>query len=125
MTDPKDLVALILSDEVRQRNPNMIALLNFFGDTYNTTAVPFWEALFERAGFDFATRELIMMAAVAMRGWRAGLEFHAGLSLDVAGLTPDQIRGAILCTLPVGGLATAAQGLTWFEEYLQRRAGNK
>ena len=125
MTDPKDLGALFLSDEVRQRNPEMAALIALFGDKYNTTAVPFWDTLFEKAGLDFATRELIMMATVAMRGWRAGLEFHAGLSLDVAGLTPDQIRGAILCTLPAGGLAAAAQGLTWFEEYLQRRAGNK
>jgi alkylhydroperoxidase/carboxymuconolactone decarboxylase family protein YurZ len=116
--------ALFLSDEVRQRNPDMAALLALFGDKYNTTAVPLWDTVFEMAGFDLATRELIMIATVVMKGWRCGLDFHAGLSLDAAGLTPDQIRGAILCTLPVAGVATVAQGLTWFEEYMKHRAGN-
>jgi alkylhydroperoxidase/carboxymuconolactone decarboxylase family protein YurZ len=125
MKNQETAETLFLSDEVRQRNPDMAALLALFGDKYNTTAVPFWDTVFEMAGFDLPTRELIMIATVVMRGWRSGLDFHASLSLDAAGLTPDQIRGAILCTLPVGGVATAAQGLTWFEDYMKRRADNK
>ena len=109
-----------LSDAVRTRNPDMAALLTLMGNKYDTTAVPFWDALFETAGFDLATRELIMIATVVMKGWEAGLQFHVSISLNEAGLTPDQIRGAILCTLPVGGVATTAQGLTWFEAYMRR-----
>lgn len=95
-------------------------LLSHYSSMWENKAAPFFEGLFEATGLDFRVRELIMIALVSMRGWEAGVQFHAKKALD-AGVEPNDLRGAILATVGVGGVASAAQGIKWFDNYLEGR----
>lgn len=108
------------TDEVAAGNPDMGPLLDHYSKLWEHEAAPFFEAVFEATGLDFRVRELILIALVSMRGWEAGVRFHAKKALD-AGVEPDDLRGAILATVGVGGVASAAQGIKWFDDYLKGR----
>jgi alkylhydroperoxidase/carboxymuconolactone decarboxylase family protein YurZ len=103
--------------DVVARNPEMAAVVAFLGSTWNARATPFLNTLFEVSGLDPQTRALILTALQAINGWEAGVRYNASRAID-AGLTPDQVRGAIVCTYPIGGIGALAQGLTWVDRYL-------
>lgn len=107
-------------EEVGRGNPDMGPLLTHYPKFWEDDAGPFFEALFTATGLGFRERELILIALVTMRGWEAGVRFHAKKSLD-AGITPDELRGAVLATIGIGGVAAAAQGIKWIDSYLQDR----
>jgi alkylhydroperoxidase/carboxymuconolactone decarboxylase family protein YurZ len=104
-------------ENVTQLNPDMKSLYAFCGDMWDASGAPFLEALFEATGLDFTTRELILIAALAIKGYEPGMIFHAQVALN-SGVPPEKIRGAILATLPIGGVATAARGLSWFDAHV-------
>jgi AhpD family alkylhydroperoxidase len=106
------------SDYVASGNPDMIHLLARYREMWEKSAAPFYSAVFESTGLDVRVRELIAIALLAMKGWEAGLQFHARAALE-AGVDPDEIRGAILTTIGIDGVATASRGLMWFESYLK------
>jgi AhpD family alkylhydroperoxidase len=108
------------TDEVGAGNPDMGPLLSHYPEFWEEEAAPFFEGLFAATGLDFRVRELILIALVSMRGWEAGVRFHAKKALD-AGIDPDELRGAALATVGVGGVASAAQGIKWIDSYLQER----
>jgi AhpD family alkylhydroperoxidase len=103
---------------VASGNPDMAELLTRYRDMWESSAAPFYAAVFESTGLDVRVRELITVALLAMKGWEAGLQFHARAALE-AGVDPDEIRGAILTTIGIDGVATASRGLLWFESYLR------
>jgi AhpD family alkylhydroperoxidase len=103
-------------DYVASGNPDMAELLTRYGEMWETAAAPFYAAVFESTGLDVRVRELIAIALLSMKGWEAGLQFHARAALE-AGVDPDEIRGAILTTIGIDGVATASRGLKWFESY--------
>lgn len=102
-------------------NPDMIPLLTHFTEMWAESARPFLASMYENAGLDVRVRELILIALLAMKGWEAGVQYHARYALD-AGVDPSDIRGAILLTLPVNGVASASRGLLWVESCLQSPA---
>jgi AhpD family alkylhydroperoxidase len=106
------------SDHVASGNPDMVPLLTHYKEMWETSAAPFYTAVFESTGLDVRVRELIAIALLSMKGWEAGLQFHARAALD-AGVDPDDIRGAILATIGIDGVATASRGILWFESYLR------
>ena len=108
------------AEEVGGGNPDMGPLLTHYPKFWEEEAGPFFEAVFAATGLGFRERELILIALVSARGWEAGVRFHAKKSLD-AGMTPDELRGAVLATIGVGGVASAAQGIKWIDSYLQDR----
>ncbi len=73
--------------------------------------------MYAEAGIDSKTLELIVVACLAVRGYRTGVLNHTMLALK-AGNTPKEIRGAILITLATGGWAAMMPGLAWVDEIL-------
>jgi AhpD family alkylhydroperoxidase len=110
------------AEHVASGNPDMADLLTRYQEMWETSAAPFYTAVFESTGLDVRVRELIAIALLAMKGWEAGLQFHARAALE-AGVDPDEIRGAILTTIGIDGVATASRGLKWFESYLKTWTG--
>jgi alkylhydroperoxidase/carboxymuconolactone decarboxylase family protein YurZ len=102
------------------KNPDMVALVSRFTEMWADKASPFIASMMENAGLDVRVRELLIIALLTMKGWEEGVRFHVGSALD-AGVEPADIRGAILLTLTVDGIATASRGMRWFESCLESR----
>ncbi len=68
-------------------------------------------------GQSIAVALLIVVATLALRGYRTGLIHHTLLALR-EGATPAEIRGCILVTLASGGFAACSPGLAWADEIL-------
>jgi len=101
--------------------------LDAFRDSYpefwSDELLPFFRRVYEVAGLDTKTTELIVTSLLALRGWETGIRVHALQALD-AGATEDEVRGAVLITLVLGGIHRAAAGLNVVEQALAtRRAG--
>jgi alkylhydroperoxidase/carboxymuconolactone decarboxylase family protein YurZ len=116
-----DSSSIFNREDVIERNPDFESLYAFCGDMWDRAGAPFLDALFEATGLDFATRELILVALLAFKGYEPGMLFHARAALE-SGVSEDQIRGAILATLPIGGVSTAARGLSWFDAFVVAQA---
>ena len=102
-----------LTDADRVLDP----LLDHFGAFWNEAISPFFAELYAVSGLEPKTVELIAIAALALRGWETGVRAHTRLALQ-SGATPDEIRGAILVTLGIGGVTAVASGLAWAEPIL-------
>jgi 4-carboxymuconolactone decarboxylase len=97
--------------------PQLKALLDHYGEFWETTAGPFFDSLYATGGLEKKTQELVVVALLTLRGWETGVRTHVRLAL-AAGATPNEIRGAILITLGVGGVTAAASGLAFAEPIL-------
>jgi AhpD family alkylhydroperoxidase len=106
-------------DEVGEVEPEaqLAAILEHYPDFWNERIAPFFAELYATSGLEAKTVELIATALLALRGWETGVRAHATLALK-SGATPDEVRGAILVTLGVGGITAAASGLAWAEPVL-------
>ncbi len=93
-------------------------ILENYGAFWNERIAPFFAELYAVSGLEPKTVELIATALLALRGWETGVRAHTRLALD-SGATPDEIRGAILVTLGVGGITSAASGLAWAESIFE------
>ena len=93
-------------------------LFAHYGDWWNERVSPFFAELYAVTGLERKTVELVATALLALRGWETGVRAHTRLALE-AGATPDEIRGAILVTLGIGGITAAASGLAWAEPVLE------
>lgn len=92
-------------------------LLEHLGEFWNESVSPFFAELYAVSELEPKTVELIAIAALALRGWETGVRAHARLAL-ASGATPDEIRGAILVILGIGGITAVASGLAWAEPVL-------
>ena len=92
-------------------------MLEHLGQFWNESISPFFAELYAVSGLEPKTVELIATAALALRGWETGVRAHARLALQ-SGATPDEVRGAILVVLGIGGITAAASGLAWAEPVL-------
>lgn len=97
--------------------PQLAAMMEHYPDFWEHELLPLFQRVYDHAGFDERTMELIVIALLVLRGWDTGIRVHARQALD-AGATPDEIRGAALITLVVGGIHTAASGLDSIERAL-------
>ena len=97
--------------------PQLEAMIRHYGLFWNEHVAPFFAEIYAETGLDRKTVELIGCALLAARGWDTGVRAHAALALE-AGATPDEVRGAILMTMGVGGITAAATGLAWAEPVL-------
>ncbi len=100
-----------------QPEPQLEAMIRHFGPFWNEQIAPFFAEVYAETGLDRKTVELIGCALLAARGWDTGVRAHAALALE-AGATPNEVRGAILMTIGVGGITAAATGLAWAESVL-------
>lgn len=105
------------SQDDRPADPVLSPLIDHYGDFWNKRIAPFFAELYATTGLDPKTVELIATALLALRGWETGVRAHAALALR-SGATPDEVRGAILVTLGIGGITAAASGLAWAEPIL-------
>ena len=78
----------------------------------------FTETLYEQAGLDRKTIELILLALLAGRRWETGVKVHTATALE-HGATAEEIRGALLMSFAVFGTSSAVQGLHWAEPILK------
>src|SRR5436190_19457885 len=81
-----------------QNLPELNAMFSYYHDLWNDLGDPFFSAMYASADLDRKTVELIVVATLALRGYRTGLIHHTLLALR-EGATPKQIRGCILFTL--------------------------
>lgn len=77
----------------------------------------FTETLYEEAGLDRKTIELILVALVSAKRWDTAVRVHTQLALD-HGATADEVRGAILMSFATEATSAAAQGLHWAEDVI-------
>ncbi len=103
--------------------PQLKPLLEHYGAFWESTAAPFFDSLYRTAGLDRKTQELAIVALLTLRGWETGIRTHVPLALE-AGATPQEIRGAILITLGVGGVTAVATGLAFADPILKEWEGN-
>ncbi len=82
----------------------------------------FTETLYESAGLDRKTIELILLALLAGRRWETGVKVHTATALQ-HGATPEEIRGALLMSMAVFSTSSAVQGLHWAEPVLKQAEG--
>jgi AhpD family alkylhydroperoxidase len=111
-----------VSGQSAQPEPQLRAILTHYGGFWEQSVAPFFASLYATGGLDKKTQELIVTALLALRGWETGVRTHAALALE-AGATPREIRGAILITMGVGGVTSAASGMAWVEPILQEHGG--
>lgn len=97
--------------------PELNSMFEYYADLWNNYGDPFYSAMYASTDIDRKTTELIVVATLALRGYRTGLIHHTLLALR-EGATPHQIRGAILITLATGGFAACSPGLAWADEVL-------
>jgi alkylhydroperoxidase/carboxymuconolactone decarboxylase family protein YurZ len=97
--------------------PGLDSILSHYGDFIDNSVEPYIAELYRVSTLDEKTKELVVTALLALRGWRTGVRVHARHAVD-AGATPDEVRGAILITMGIGGMAAAAEALTWADEVL-------
>jgi AhpD family alkylhydroperoxidase len=102
----------------------LAAILEHYPDFWNERIAPFFAELYATTGLDPKTVELIATALLALRGWETGVRAHSTLALR-SGATPDEVRGAILVTLGIGGVTAAARGLAWAEPVLAAHEGGE
>lgn len=100
-----------------QNLPELNAMFTYYKDVWNELGDPFYSAMYASSDIDRKNTELIVVATLALRGYRTGLIHHTLLALR-AGATPRQIRGAIFITLGTGGFAACSPGLAWADEVL-------
>lgn len=100
-----------------QNLPELTAMFTHYKELWNDLGDPFYSAMYASTDIDRKNTELIVVATLALRGYRTGLIHHTLLALR-AGATPKQIRGCILITLATGGFAAASPGLAWADEVL-------
>jgi alkylhydroperoxidase/carboxymuconolactone decarboxylase family protein YurZ len=100
-----------------QNLPELTAMFTHYKQLWNDLGDPFYSAMYASTDIDRKNTELIVVATLALRGYRTGLIHHTLLALR-AGATPTQIRGCILITLATGGFASASPGLAWADEVL-------
>jgi alkylhydroperoxidase/carboxymuconolactone decarboxylase family protein YurZ len=100
-----------------QNLPELISMFTYYKDLWNDFGDPFYSAMYASTDIDRLNTELIVVATLALRGYRTGLMHHTLLALR-EGATPKQIRGAILITLGTGGFAACSPGLAWADEVL-------
>jgi AhpD family alkylhydroperoxidase len=111
------------ADETARELPEMVPLLTHYRDFWEEKTAPYFAELYTTSGLDRTTVELIMVALMALRSWETGVRAHTRLALD-AGCSAEEIRGAILITLGVGGINTAARGIAWAEPVIESRQGS-
>jgi alkylhydroperoxidase/carboxymuconolactone decarboxylase family protein YurZ len=97
--------------------PELNSMFTYYRDVWNEYGDPFYAAMYASTDIDRLNTELIVVATLALRGYRTGLIHHAMLALRY-GATPKQIRGAIFITLGSGGFAACSPGLAWADEVL-------
>jgi AhpD family alkylhydroperoxidase len=97
--------------------PQLQAILEHYPEFWSERIAPFFAELYATTGLEPKTVELIVTALLAFKGWETGVKAHTTLAL-MSGATPDEIRGAILVTMALGGVASAASGLAWAEPVL-------
>ena len=100
-----------------QNLPELISMFTYYHDLWNEYGDPFYSAMYASTDIDRLNTELIVVATLALRGYRTGLIHHTLLALRY-GATPRQIRGCILITLATGGFAACSPGLAWADEVL-------
>lgn len=100
-----------------QNLPELTAMFTYYKDLWNDYGDPFYSQMYASTDIDRKNTELIVVATLALRGYRTGLIHHTLLALR-EGATPRQIRGAILITLGTGGFAACSPGLAWADEIL-------
>jgi AhpD family alkylhydroperoxidase len=100
-----------------QNLPELVSMFTYYAELWNKYGDPFYSAMYASTDIDRKTTELIVVATLALRGYRTGLIHHTLLALR-EGATPRQIRGAILITLATGGFAACSPGLAWADEVL-------
>jgi AhpD family alkylhydroperoxidase len=97
--------------------PGLEAILAHYGSFVDAAMEPYIAELYRTSALDEKTKELVVTALLALRGWETGVRVHARQAL-AAGARPEEIRGAILITMAVGGMKAAADGLNWVEPIL-------
>lgn len=97
--------------------PELNSMFTYYQDLWNNYGDPFYSEMYASTDIDRLHTELIVVATLALRGYRTGLIHHTMLALR-SGATPRQIRGAILITLATGGFAACSPGLAWADEVL-------
>jgi 4-carboxymuconolactone decarboxylase len=100
--------------------PELEAIVENYTEYWNEQVLPFFTSIYEQSGLDMKTVELIVTALCALRGWETGVRVHAQQALE-QGATPQDVRGAILICMSVGGIHRAAQGLHYAEPILSGR----
>jgi alkylhydroperoxidase/carboxymuconolactone decarboxylase family protein YurZ len=100
-----------------QNLPELVSMFTYYKELWNDFGDPFYSAMYASTDIDRLNTELIVVATLALRGYRTGLIHHTLLALR-EGATPKQIRGAILITLATGGFAACSPGLAWADEVL-------
>lgn len=107
----------------RPPEPQLETIMTHYKDFWEQWLTPFFVNLYGSSGLDKKTVELIVTALLALRGWETGVRTHAAYALE-AGATPEEVRGAILCTMGVGGVTSAASGMAWAEPIIQEYASS-
>jgi 4-carboxymuconolactone decarboxylase len=98
--------------------PELDGLIQRYPELWHERILPFYREVYEASGLDERTLELILVAVLALRGWQTGIRVHAKQALD-AGATPDEVRGAVLAVLGVGGIHRVAVGMDVLEAVLK------
>lgn len=108
----------------RQIEPDLTPIRTHFKQFWEADVTAFFSKLYQVGGLDDKTTELVVTSLLALRGWDAGVRTHTWQALE-AGATPEEVRGAILISMSVGGINSAARGLAWadpvIQEYQQAR----
>jgi AhpD family alkylhydroperoxidase len=97
--------------------PGLESIVAHYGSFIDEAMAPYVAELYRTSTLDEKTKELVVTALLALRGWETGVRVHARQAL-AAGASPAEIRGAILITMAVGGMKAAADGLNWVEPVL-------
>jgi 4-carboxymuconolactone decarboxylase len=97
--------------------PGLDAILSRYGEFIEDSVEPYIAELYRVSTLDEKTKELVVTALLALRGWKTGVRVHAHHAIE-AGATAEEVRGAILITMGIGGMAAAAEALTWADEVL-------
>ena len=100
-----------------QQLPELTAMFTHYAELWDRSGDKFYAEMYEASTLDRKTTELIVVATLALRGYRTGLIHHTLLALR-EGATPAEIRGCILITLATGGFAACSPGLAWADEIL-------
>src|SRR4029077_9462045 len=86
----------------RQAEPELEAIMTHYKEFWDADVTTFFSKLYQAGGLDEKTTELVVTSLLALRGWETGVRTHVWQALDV-GATPEEVRGAILISMSVGG----------------------
>lgn len=101
-----------------QNEPQLQAIMRDYPDFWEDGLVPFFLRVYEVSGLDAKTSELVVVALLSLRGWETGIRVHAKQAIE-AGATPEEVRGAALTTLVVGGIHRASVALDVVDRALE------